>query len=117
MVDDVAEEQPVGPSRRSAIFSVSATWNGSTSYGGHPSPSAYTGSGASSTGGGAGHQRGDLSDRYRCPRRPRTASSGVITTPDAKPHAPPWITRTAKPRSSVSFAPAGTRHGRRGSGT
>ena len=35
----------------------------------------------------------------------RTASSGVSTTPEAKPHAPPWITRTAKPRSSVSLAP------------
>jgi hypothetical protein len=35
----------------------------------------------------------------------RTASSGVSTTPEAKPHDPWWITRTANPRSSASLAP------------
>ena len=38
----------------------------------------------------------------------RTASSGVSTTPDAKPQDPPWMTRTAKPRSSWSLAPWST---------
>ena len=34
----------------------------------------------------------------------RIASSLVSTTPEAKPHAPWWITRTAKPSSSWSLA-------------
>ena len=38
----------------------------------------------------------------------RTASSGVSTTPEAKPHEPWWMTRTAKPRSSLSLAPCRT---------
>ncbi len=35
----------------------------------------------------------------------RTASSMVRWTAAAKPQAPPWITRTANPRSSLSEAP------------
>ena len=34
----------------------------------------------------------------------RIASSLLSTTPEAKPQAPWWITRTAKPRSSWSLA-------------
>ena len=34
----------------------------------------------------------------------RTAASAVSSTPAAKPQVPSWTTRTAKPRSSSSFA-------------
>ena len=94
-----------GSSRRAAPPSRRrGTSNGSTSYDETQVTSSYTGSGASSTRRG-GH-RGRRPARPRPPsRRPATASSAVRTTPEAKPQAPSWTTRTAKPRSSASLRP------------
>ena len=44
-------------------------------------------------------------DRHRLLGDADRLVGGQEATPEAKPHAPPWTTRTAKPRSSTSLAP------------
>ncbi len=88
-------------------MSAVGTSNGLTSYDETQVTSSWTGSGASSTGalviGGRDprHLDRSLGDADGL-------DSGVSTTPEANPQAPWWMTRTAKPRSSVSLAPCST---------
>ena len=64
----------------------------------------------------AGHLRGHLGHRDRGLRDP-PASSVVSTTPEANPHEPRWITRTAKPDVLGVAARSGARRrGPRGAG-
>ena len=103
VVDGVRRCAAARSSRRAGRPSRAVgTSSGLTSYAETQVTSSWTGSGASSTGRAWSSPR-----RPRRPRRrvsaTRRASSSVSTTPEAKPQAPPWITRTAKPRSSASL--------------
>ena len=86
----------------SAAFSAIGTSNGFTSYDETQVTSAYTGSGAIST--GVLVISAATSATATAVSATRRASSVVSTTPEANPHEPRWITRTAKPTSSASSA-------------
>ena len=86
----------------SAAFSAIGTSNGLTSYDETQVTSAYTGSGAIST--GVLVISAATSATAIAVSATRRASSVVSTTPEAKPQEPRWITRTAKPTSSASSA-------------
>ncbi len=64
--------------------------------------SSCTGSGASTT--GSAVMLAATSATPTAVSATRRASSGVSTTPEAKPQDPRCTTRTAKPRSSLSLA-------------
>ena len=95
----------VQPAKR-PVFSASGTSSGLTSYAETQVAPARTGSGASWT------ARLVILAATRATvtavSAMVTASDSVSATPEAKPHAPSRITRTAKPRSSASWAPSST---------
>ena len=98
-----ASSSRVQPANR-PVFSASGTSNGFTSYAETQVASRWTGSGASSTG---------RLVILAATRATVTAVSAIVTasdsvraTPEAKPQAPSRTTRTAKPRSSASWAPS-----------
>ena len=85
-------------------MSARGTSSGFTSYDETQVTSLWTGSGASSTG-----RRVIFAATWATVTAVSatvTASDSVSATPEAKPQAPSRITRTAKPRSSLSCAPS-----------